>query len=342
MNFAKRIRVIIQAVTMLCKNISKKALFVTVFFLLAVSFTGCKFVSSHESKKSSPTARQNSESSEVSDNFTKPEIIGTIKSAEITESSGIVASRCNENVLWTHNDSGDGSFIYAIDERGKKLGTFRIPNAKNVDWEDIATRKSSAAECFLYIGDIGNNAVRRQKFEIYKVKEPTVTGETDSDKKNPLETENAEKIEFAYPDKSHDAETLLIHPASGDLYVLTKYLGSPAGVFKLSADYDSNKVNKLEKISDFAVPAVPNGFLTGGEISPDGQRVVICDYLAAYEIKLPANAKNFDAIWQEKPVKINLGERMQGEAIGYSVDGTSFYATSEKRNSPLIRVRRKN
>ncbi len=101
------------------------------------------------------------------------------------------------------------------------------------------------------------------------------------------------------------------------------------------------KTNTLEKIADFSVPAIPNGFFTGGDISSDGKRIIICDYFSAYEIVLPENAKNFDEIWKEKPTIVELGEREQGEAVGYSVDGKSIFATSEKKNSPIIEVKRK-
>ena len=278
---------------------------------------------------------------EKSKDFGMPKVIGTIDSKEITESSGIAASRCNENVLWTHNDSGDEAFIFAVDLTGKKLGTWKVSGAKNTDWEDIATSKNPNGECFLYIGDIGNNAVKRQTFTIYKVKEPSVSAAGDSSKKNPLETENAEAVKFSYPDSAHDAETLMIHPTTGDLYVLTKYLGSPSGVYKLAANYDLNETNSLKKVSNFAVPAVPNGFLTGGDISPDGKHIIACDYFNAYEITLSDDAKNFDEIWKQKPLIVELGERNQGEAVGYASDGKSIFATSEKRNSPLIQVARK-
>ncbi len=86
---------------------------------------------------------------------------------------------------------------------------------------------------------------------------------------------------------------------------------------------------------------MPNGFLTGGDISPDGKRVIVCDYFSAYEIVLPESAKNFDDIWKEKPSVIQLGEREQGEAVSYSADGKSILATSEKKNSPIIEVKRK-
>jgi len=56
---------------------------------------------------------------------------------------------------------------------------------------------------------------------------------------------------------------------------------------------------------------------------------------------LPKNAKSFDEIWTEKLLIVELGERNQGEAVAYSADGKSIFATSEKKNSPIIQVKRK-
>ena len=39
---------------------------------------------------------------------------GLIEYDPIDEASGIAASRKNPNVLWTHNDSGDGPLLYAL------------------------------------------------------------------------------------------------------------------------------------------------------------------------------------------------------------------------------------
>ena len=283
---------------------------------------------------------KNKSSNQDSKNYSEPKIVGKIKTKEIDESSGLAASKCTEDVFWTHNDSGDGAYIFALDSKGEKLATYKVKNAVNDDWEDIAEIKDSNGECFLYIGDIGNNSRTKAVQTVYRVKEPTDFSK-DSSKKNPLMTDDAEAIKFSYPDIRHDAETLLVHPQTGDIYVITKRLSGAAGVYKLKADFDKSKTAKLEKISDFSVPAVPEGFLTGGDISPDGRRVVLCDYFGAYEILLPENAKNFDDIWKEKPLRIDLGTREQGEAIGYSADGNSIFATSEKKNSPMIEVVRK-
>lgn len=324
---------------MLKRNIPKIFVSVICFSAICAIFSACLSISSNNSKSNDNTAAANRQQSPDYDN---PKVVGTIDSAEISESSGLVNSPCQSQILWTHNDSGDNAFIFALDKTGKKLATFKIEGAKNIDWEDLAIRKEPATgECFLYIGEIGNNARSRSEFTVYKVKEPAVTGATDSSKKNPLSTEAAEAIKFEYPDFRHDAETLLVHPSTGDIYVLSKRMSGASAVYKLKAGFDLSKTNTLEKITDFTVPAVPNGLLTGGSISPDGKRVVICDYFAAYEIVLPKSAKNFDEIWKQKPQKIELGQREQGEAIAYAADGKAIYATSEERDSPLIEVRRK-
>ncbi len=323
----------------LVKSMSNKT--ITKNFAFVISLLGFSFLTNACFHVSSQNGKNNNNSNaQVSKNYSEPKIVGEIKSGEIVESSGLSASKCTEDIFWTHNDSGDDAFIFAINSKGKKVATYKVKNAVNTDWEDIAEVRDKNGECFLYIGNFGNNARSRTEHTIYKVKEPNDFSK-DSDKKNPQITEESEAIKFTYPDIRHDAETLLVHPQTGDIYVVTKRLTGAAGVYKLKAGYDQTKVSKLEKITDISVPAVPEGLLTGGDISPDGRRVVLCDYFGAYEFILPENAKNFDDIWKETPQKIELGTREQGEAIGYSADGNSIFATSENKNSPLIEVKRK-
>ena len=314
---------------MLMKNIAKNFAFVISLSVISA----CSMIF--------PSAEEFKDSAKISKDWEKPQVVGKIESSEIEESSGIAPSHCSENVFWTHNDSGDEAFIYAFNGKGKKLGTWKVSGATNIDWEDIATRKEKSGECFLYIGEIGNNKRTRSEFTIYRVKEPKVSDENkSSSKKNPIETESAEAIKFSYPETRHDAETLMIHPETGDIYIISKRLSGAAGVYKLKANYDKDKTNTLEKIADFSVPATPNGFLTGGDISPDGKRAVVCDYFNAYEIVLPENAKSFDEIWKQEPQIIELGKRDIGEAVGYTADGKSIFATSE-RDASLIQVKRK-
>lgn len=321
---------------MLNQTISKNSTFVILLLFFCLISNACFNVSSKYEKNTGVN------NSNVSNEYDKPKVSGKIETSEITESSGLAASPCQTDVLWTHNDSGDKAFVFAINPKGEKLATFSVTGAENKDWEDMAIFKDEKGECFLYVGDIGNNERLKSEFKIYRFREPEVTeAAANSSKKNPVPTEAAEVIKFSYPEYRHDAETLMVHPKTGDIYILSKRLSGAAAVYKLSKDYNLEKTNTLERISDFTVPAVPNGLLTGGDISPDGKRVVVCDYFSAYEIVLPDKAKNFDEIWKQTPEIVELGEREQGEAICYSADGKAIFATSEKRNSPIIQVNRK-
>ena len=298
--------------------------------MLAILFSACSPVSS--------TVVEN----DTVSHFGHPVVIGTIRSPDITESSGIAASRCQNGVLWTHNDSGDDAFIFAVSFKGDSLGTWKVPNAQNIDWEDIAAYKDNRGKCFIYIGEIGDNKAKRPEHAIYRIAEPVVTPDgASSSRRAPLTASNASVIRFSYPERNSDAETLMVNPKNGDIYVITKHVSGPAGIFRIKPDFNRGDPVKAEKVGELSVPAIPNGFLTGGDISPDGQHVIICDYTQAYEYTVPKNAANFDEVWKQAPERIDRGPLAQGEAVCYNVDGTAIFLTSEGKNSPLIEVKRK-
>jgi signal peptidase I len=274
--------------------------------------------------------------------YEPPKIVGQIKSADVTESSGLTASRCQENIFWTHNDSGDDAYIFALDLSGDNLGTWKIANAENIDWEDIALSKDKTGKCFIYIGEIGDNKLQRREHGVYRFAEPTVIDVAKSSSKaNPQTIDEFEIIRFVYPDIDQNAETLMVEPKSGDIYVVTKRVSGPAGVYRIKPNFGSAETQRAEKVSDLSVPAIPNGFVTGGDISPDGRRMVICDYAQAYEWTLPDTVTQFDEIWKQEPKQVDLGKRDVGESVCYSANGTSIFATSEGRNSPVTQVNRK-
>lgn len=274
--------------------------------------------------------------------YSPPIITGKISNPEITESSGLAASKCQPDVYWTHNDSGDDAFIYAINRSGGRLGTWRVIGASNVDWEDIALFKDSQGNCTIYIAEIGDNSNKRIEHIIYRLPEPTVTlADADSSRQGPRETGHSEAIRFSYPDSNHNAETLLIEPKTANIYVVTKSIAGPAGVYRIRSEYGTNQIVKAEKIAEISMPAIPNGLVTGGAISPDGRCVVICDYSGAYELTLPDKSKDFDEIWRQPPESIDVGKRNIGEAITYTADGLSLILTSEGKKSPVIEVKRK-
>lgn len=286
-------------------------------------------------------AYSSQQAQEQNKDYGQPVQIATLENQAINESSGIAASRRNKDIYWTHNDSGDDAFIYAIDRQGKHRGIWRVKGASAQDWEDIAVWKDSkSGKSYIYVGDIGNNSKKREFLTVYRIPEPVIKPENAaSTKQNPAQTETAEAIKLKYPEGNFDAESLMIHPQTGDLYIVTKVLGAAAKIFKLKAPFIQKQEAILTLVGEIQVADATKGFFTGGDISPDGRRLVLCDYYGAFEFILPdKKGIAFDEIWKQTIQPINLGKRPQGESICYSADGKSLLATSEKLPCPLIEV----
>lgn len=284
-----------------------------------------------------------------------PVQLGVLEDRNITESSGLAASAMNKNVFWTHNDSGDAALLYAFDRGGKSRGVWRVPGAAAKDWEDLAIGPGRRAGTFdFYIGDIGDSIAspRRTEITIYRVAEPSVpigAGVTLSSKARPNLTEPAQALRFKYPDGAHDAEALLVHPLTGTLYIVTKTFGVQSGIYKATPPFNLTSVATLTRVGEVRLPSTIGNLITGGAISPDGTRVVLCDYLRAYEMRLPnrnrraaaskeSTHNSFDEVWRQPMTQIELGLRTQGEAICYRADGAALLTTSEGQPATFSEV----
>jgi hypothetical protein len=272
-----------------------------------------------------------------------PVKLANIANPALSESSGLIASRTSPGTYWTHNDSGDGPFIYAFDTRGESRGVFRVTGAKNTDWEDISAGPGPERNrSYLYIGDIGDNSEARSEITVYRVAEPSLTAaDKSSTKKQPRTTETAEAVRLRYPDGKHDAETLLVHPVTGNIYIVTKVVLVNPVVYEATAPFSSGRLITMKRIGEVHVPSLFGGVLTGGDVSPDGRRVALCDYFQGYELVLPAASKNFDDIWKQRMTGFEFGKREQGESIAYRLDGNALLATSEGKQPALFQVERR-
>ena len=272
--------------------------------------------------------------------YGSPTIIGTIKNSSITESSGLVASRSTPGAYWTHNDSGDGPFIYALNAGGASRGVFRVTGAQAHDWEDISIGPGpDRGKSYLYIGDIGDNSAARSEIVVYRVAEPALSAETAKlTKARPGKTDAADAIRLRYPDGKFDAETLIVHPVSGNIYIVTKVPLVDPVVYEAAAPFSPGKVITMRRIGEVRVPSLFGGVLTGGSISPDGRRVAFCDYFQGYELVLPAKSSDFNDIWKQRMTGFDLGKRKQGEAIAYRQTAKRSSRRVKELQSPLIQV----
>ena len=315
-----------------------KEVVILIAALLVSSASACQLLSDQPRESEARTV----EAGEPSKDYGAPVHIADLEEQNVDESSGVVASRRNPGLFWTHNDSGDGPLLYAFDRRGRRRGVWRVAGAKANDWEDVAAGPGpQQGLSYLYVGDIGDNDKDRKHIVVYRVAEPAITGDTVvNNSVEPYETTPAEAIQMKYPDGRHDAEALAVSPSTGDLYVITKTRNptAAAGVYKLAAPYSAQSLNTLQKIGEVRVPSLFPGMITGADISPDGSRVVLCDYFNAYELVSAGGA--LDEVWKQKPAVIRLGSRPQGEAVCYTLDGRSILATSEGSPSVVIEAPR--
>lgn len=265
--------------------------------------------------------------------YRDPVVAGTLGDPAITESSGLVASARNPGLLWTHNDSGGGPVLYCLGPTGSSCGTWTVTAAAARDWEDIAAGPGPEPGVpYLYVGDIGDNEGALAEIRVWRVPEPEVAADDGA------ATEPAEAIRLRYPDGPHDAEALLVNPASGDLYVITKDR-SAAGVYKAPAPLDPATAVTMERVAVLAVGRSNvdprSSFVTGADITADASRVILATYGAGYELVLPPTAAAFDEIWAAPLTPVPLGPRAQGEAVAYRSDGRALYATSEGASTPF-------
>jgi hypothetical protein len=265
--------------------------------------------------------------------------LATVTDPDITESSGVVASRRYPGWYWTHNDSGDGPRVFLFDLQGTVRARVTVEGANAIDWEDIAMGPGPRRGAFyLYAGDIGDNERNRHEVQVYRFAEPTVGVRA---------APGAERFRFRYPDRPHDAEALLVHPKSGDLYIVTKAKGEDTEtlVFKAKAPLRAGDVTTLARVASLHFPGESPlmlliGRVTGGDVAPDGRRLMLCDYQRGWEYTMPAAAMTFDDIWGVEPSPVDLGQRKQGESVCYRLDGQAVIATSEGTPMPIFQTLR--
>ncbi len=266
--------------------------------------------------------------------------LAKLEDRDVSESSGIAASRQNPGIYWTHNDSGDGPFVYAFDSEGKDRGRWKLTGAQSRDWEDIAIGPGPVrGRWYLYAADTGDNGLNRGEIVVYRAEEPKVGQKAC---RKDCETP-ATALRLRYPDGPHNAEALLVHPSTGDLYIVSKANRNDpqTQVYVARAAQFATLPLTLKLLATLNIPdavfRMMVGGITGGDISPDGRRLVLCDYFRMYEAELPEGA-TFDEIWKQ-PFRIaSIALGLQTEGICYSADGKSILATSEGSPCPLMEV----
>lgn len=279
------------------------------------------------------------QSSQPASRYGPPIAVCKITDPRLDEASGLVASRRNPGLYYTHNDSGGKPHVYALDRTGRIFATIRLAGAANVDWEDIALAPGAAAgEWDVCVADIGDNNARRAEVDIYRFPEPDLKGAVGR-------TVDAKAVRYRckYEDGPRNAEGFAVDPASGDGFVFTKRWDGACRIYGLNrwhkVDFNTLKRVASLNFSESSAPPLART-ATAADISGDGRRLVTRSYLGGWEWRLPnSDGVTFKSIFEQTPAALTLASETQGEALCFSADGAALLTISEKTPTTLYESR---
>ena len=258
---------------------------------------------------------------------------GTVNIPGLVEASGVAASRNTPGVLWTHNDSGSPAVAYAIDTRGRSLGTYALPG--NTDNEDIGIGPGPVANVsYLYVADIGDNSANRSSIALYQIPEPAVYAWQTNSPVVGRAMKGARTIALTYPDGAHNAEAEFIDPLTGDWFVLTK--ASTSRVYsapKVLLDTTNRITLTFVRTLAFNVP-------NAADISPLGNEILVRQ--EDFAMLWPrTNGQSIASAFANPSVSVPVvgtasGEP-NGEAIGFDAYGGGYFTLSDSAATQPLR-----
>ncbi len=242
----------------------------------------------------------------------------------VDEASGLADSRTITGYLWTHENAGRPAELFLISHNGKDVRRYPVPGTSNNDWEDIAVGGGpEKGVSYLYVGDIGSNDIKANysSHTIYRMPE---LGNLDSN----FMPDKIARITYRYPEGQPDAETLLHDPVTNDLFIVTKELDK-ANLYRLPFPQSTDGVITAELVGK--IPALL--LATGGDISSDGQEILIRTYTHIYYWRRKAGESIGQTLLRAANKPVPYAIEPQGEAVCFDREMKGYYTLSEKRHA---------
>lgn len=284
--------------------------------------------------------------------------LDTLLPRGLKEASGVSASGKYPGRLYTVDDGGA---LYTLDATNNSDAVrlqFTTGGSDGVltassesDWEDVAVAREPLAprRWKVFVGDVGNNEGQRRTVRVFKFEEPppSLGGED-------ILVDRFDTIQLEYPKDAKaadeggggdtegggwpDAETLIVDPQSGDIFLITKdkkekvkqgkgkkgkgkkgiqqQTETGARVYRARYPYSTQRKNRLEFAGQLGFP----GEVVGGDVTQTGNELLL---------KTLKEVLYFSRGTQTVKPQPYVREA-QGEAVGFAADGSGFYTLSER------------
>ena len=241
-------------------------------------------------------------------------IIEKVKLSKIiSETSGL---EYHNDLLVTHNDSGNDPSLYYLDYSGKIIHTRKFDGINNNDWEDL-----TADENFIYIADMGNNFDTRENLMVIKVSKD-------------IYDKNYEIIQFYYPEQTDfefklksqfDAEAIIT--IDEFLLIFTKNRAKKiTDIYKVPKKAGSYAAKKIGSLNT-------NSIVTGGDYLKDLNLLVLTSTVE-FDNYFLLKIDNFDLKSENNQIEmyeIPIG-KTQVEAVKI-IDSHNFWLSSENEKN---------
>lgn len=186
---------------------------------------------------------------------------------EVNETSGLFM---HNGRLWTHNDSGGKSILYALDTTTfEVVQRITLKNVKNKDWEDVCTDGES-----VFVGEFGNNKGNRKDLKVYTFPLSAIPAEGDA-------LLAVDSILFSYADQTdfgkkkyeHDYDCEALFAADDCLYLFAK--GWATGTTRLYRLPKTPGEYVVEAVNGFD----SQGLITGADYDCEHRLLVVVGYV---------------------------------------------------------------
>lgn len=272
--------------------------------------------------------------------FDTPVLAGLLTDPRLVEFSGLAPS-ARKNRFWAINDGGQEAILYHTDSNGKIVSEVRMQEVENIDFEDLTSFRWKDQD-FVAVGDIGDNAAVLPEHSIYVMR----------DRLEPSQAP-AWRVRYRYPDRPHDAESLMTDAAEGYFYIVNKRVMPPT-VYRLPIRPSKDEVVVAETVGKLEFLPVPDPEVddesnrvrfasqpTGAVMGCDGRELFLLTYASVYRYTREQDQSWAQALPGQRPQFLPLPPMVQAEAITLSRDCKQLYVGGEKIPGVLWRFNRK-
>ncbi len=248
------------------------------------------------------------------------------------EASGIAAGSTEPGVFFLIGDETGTDTIVAVNGTGEVVAHIAVDGMSADNAEALTSGAcgstplpGAAADTCLYVGDIGDNAARRDSITVYRLAEPALDPP-------PADPVPADAWEYRYPDGPQNAESMLVNP-DGSVIVVTKpdqkgspphrmYIGAPGG-------------GELAFVREFRPPAAerPLRTLFTGNVATDlasgPGRVLLLTYDEVQQYTAPDDSAPLTDFPDWPHRRLPLVAQPQAEGIAATDDGCGYAVASE-------------